>query len=167
MAIALRLSTNKVDGRVSLGGVVDTSSTGVYSPSTVTTNAVLDEITKNENIAGTTDYRCLYVKNESTTSDVYSLRLAFQSLPTTDTYQLGLLSGKNVVAEAIPDENTAPSGIVFKDAVKSEQITLISSGTDVLRPGEYVGFWLKRTPRSLSSSGQILSELALEITIAN
>lgn len=165
MAITLRLSTNTVNGKKSLGGAIDTTDKGIYSVTNSTTNYLFDEITKNENIAGTVDYRTLYLKNDSTSSDVFNIEILFNSLPSTDKIQIGFLSDKNVQADAIPDENTPPSTIEFIDIDKTTSYKLIKGQNNVLKAGEYVGFWLKRTPQNTASSGQVTSELIFEINV--
>ena len=64
MSANLRFSTNTVDGKKYLGGPLVTGANGIFSTSATAANLIFDEILKSENIAGTSDYRCLYLQND-------------------------------------------------------------------------------------------------------
>lgn len=167
MAANLRLSSNSVNGKVSLGGAVVTTPDGIYSPNTTAANVVFDEVLKSENIAGTPDYRCMYLKNDFSSQVIYSPQIEFKSATNTAKFQVAFLSDKNVVAQSLSNENTPPSGLVFMDLANDSPTALIKGSSDMLLTGEYVGFWLKRTPTNLGSTGTVTGELVLQIRYKN
>lgn len=167
MAVNLRFSTNISNGKKSLGGPVDTTASGIYSPNTTAADVFFDEVLKSENIAGTPDYRCVYIKNDNTSQTVYSPQFEFLSFPNTDKFQIGLLTDKNVSATTIADENTAPAGINFQTVSVNTPIDLIQGDNKTLLPGEFIGFWLKRTPANLGASGTVISSLQFQIRYKN
>ena len=66
MSANLRFSSHSANGKNYLGGAIVTTAGGIYSPNTTASNVIFDEVLKSENIAGTPDYRCLYLKNDFT-----------------------------------------------------------------------------------------------------
>ena len=72
--IVLRLSTGSTSsstsngGTNSLGGKMGTDAAAVITTSNTTLNNIFDDITKSQNAAGTYDYRCVFIHNN--TSDV-------------------------------------------------------------------------------------------------
>lgn len=167
MSANLRFSTNTVNGKNSLGGAINTSANGIYSPNTTAANVVFDEVLKSENIAGTPDYRCLYLKNDFASQVVYAPKIEFKSATNTAQFQIAFLSDKNVVAQAISDENTPPTGLTFVDLPFDEPTALIKGASDLLLTGEYVGFWLKRIPTNLGSTGTVTGEFVFQIRYKN
>jgi hypothetical protein len=167
MSANLRFSSNTVNGKNSLGGAVVTSANGIYSPNTTAANVVFDEVLKSENIAGTPDYRCLYLKNDFASQVVYAPKFEFKSATNTAKFQIAFLTDKNVVAQAITDENTAPTGLTFVDLPFDEPTALIKGANDLLLTGEYVGFWLKRIPTNLGSTGTVTGEVVFQIRYKN
>lgn len=161
----LRFSTNAVSGKSYLGGIPVAGAPGVFNQSMVTVNAVFDEILKSENIAGTSDYRCLYFQNDFAGSQlIYQPTIQIISTTSTAIFSVGLLSDKNVTAEAIADENTAPSGITFTTPLITDSpIALIQGSTTTLSPGEYVGFWFKRQAVNIGGSGTVTGNLQFQI----
>ena len=64
MTVNVRFSQHTTaDGKKYLGGPLISGTVGVYSPTMTSTNAVFDEVLKQENIDGTKDYRCFYFQN--------------------------------------------------------------------------------------------------------
>lgn len=167
MSANLRFSSNSVNGKNYLGGAIMSSSNGIYSPNTTAANVVFDEVLKSENIAGTPDYRCLYLKNDFSSQVVYSPQIEFKSMSSTAKFQIGFLTDKNINAEAIANENTAPSGISFVDLELNTAVSLIKGASDMLAAGEYVGFWLKRIPTNLGTTGTVTGELVFQIRYKN
>lgn len=167
MSANLRFSSNSVNGKNYLGGAIITAANGIYGPNTTASHAVFDEVLKSENIAGTPDYRCLYMKNDFASQVVYTPQIEFKSATSTAKFQIGFLSDKNVVAEAIADENTAPSGISFIDFTPDVGMALIKGASDMLLTGEYVGFWLKRIPTNLGSTGTVTGEFVFQTRFKN
>ena len=163
MSANLRFSTNTVDGKKYLGGPLITGANGIFSPSATSANLVFDEVLKSENIAGTADYRCLYLQNDFSNQTIYEPKIEIVSMTDTAVFTVGLLTDKNVNAEAIGAETTAPSGIVFSNIGLSTPVNLIKGSNNSLLPGEYVGFWIKRTPQNLGTSGTVTGELIFQL----
>lgn len=163
MSANLRFSTNTVSGKKYLGGAVVTGSTGVFSPSATAANLIFDEVLKSENIAGTPDFRCLYLQNDYTNQTIYEPKIEIISMTNTAAFTIGLLTDKGVVAQSITNENTSPSGISFTDIGIATPVNLIKGSTNLLLPGEYVGFWIKRVPANLGASGTITGELLFQL----
>lgn len=121
----------------SLGGGISTTlvSTGL--------NGFFDDVDYNEALAGSTAYRCMYIKNESgtdtyTTPEIYIATMT----PSPSTYcELGLgSSGLNGTEQSITSEEIAPVGVTFSSPSASLPLAL---GSD-LGPGEYFPIWVKR-----------------------
>ena len=167
MSANLRFSSNTVNGKNYLGGAIMTSASGIYSPNTTASNVVFDEVLKSENINGTPDYRCLYLKNDFASQTVYTPKIEFKSATSTAKFQIGFLTDKNQVAQAIADENTEPTGITFVDLAFDTPTAIVKGSSDLLLPGEYVGFWLKRIPTNLGSTGTVTGEFVFQIRYKN
>lgn len=163
MSANLRFSTNTVDGKKYLGGPVITGVNGIFSTSATAANLVFDEVLKSENIAGTPDYRCLYLQNDFTNQTIYEPKIEIISATDTAKFTIGLLTDKNVNAQAIGNENTAPTGIIFQDIGYSSPVNLIKGSSNFLLPGELVGFWIKRTPQNLGTSGTVTGEFIFQL----
>ena len=163
MTINVRFSQHTtVDGKKYLGGPLISGTAGIYSPTMTSTNAVFDEVLKQENIDGTKDYRCFYFQNNFTGQAVYEPKIEFVSMTNTATFRLGLASDKNLVASTISTENTAPGGIVFNTVTAGAAVDLIQGASKVLGPDEFVYFWLERTPNNLGASGTITGEFVFQ-----
>lgn len=167
MSANLRFSSNSVNGKNYLGGPIMTSSSGIYSPNTTAANVVFDEVLKSENIAGTPDYRCLYLKNDFSNQIIYTPQIEFKSMTNTAKFQIGFLTDKNINAAAISDENTAPASISFVDLTLNTAVDLIKGANNMLAAGEYVGFWLKRIPTNLGTTGTVTGEFVFQIRYKN
>lgn len=167
MSANLRLSSNTVNGKVSLGGPVITSAGGIYSPNTTASNVIFDEVLKSENIAGTPDYRCVYLKNDFSNQTIYAPQIEFKSATNTAKFHIAFITDKNQVAEAISEETVAPSALVFEEIPYDTPYSLIKGQSDLLLTGEYVGFWLKRIPTNLGSTGTVTGELVFQIRYKN
>jgi len=111
-------------------------------------NGIFDDISKIESLNGMTDYRCLYVKNESTVDTMLTTTIWLATQPPgADTLALmvdiagvgdGVITG---IAQVIADENTTPSTGAFTPSAD------LSAGISIgaLAPGEAAAFWLERT----------------------
>lgn len=149
----LRFSSHEVGSKKSLGGEMLSGAEGIFSPNNRTTNAVFDELTKTNITEQEIDYRCFYVVNESTDGiDIVDPAILFYQYPQADIIELGLITDKQVVADLLANENTAPRGIQFKKYELNEKVPLIQGTTKKLSPGEFVGFWIKRVPKNSGSS---------------
>ena len=163
MSANLRFSTNTVDGKKYLGGPLITGASGRVSTSATAANLVFDEVLKSENIAGTPDYRCLYLQNDFSNQTIYEPKLEVVSMTDTAKFTIGLLTDKNVNAQTIGSETTAPSAITFADIGISTPTNLIKGASNFLLPGEYVGFWIKRVPQNLGTSGTVTGEFIFQL----
>jgi len=162
----LRFSSNTVNSRKSLGGAPLEGEEGVFSPTNRTLHAFFDEITKTETINKTADYRCLYLRNETTKgTDLINPSFAITKDATTAVIEIGLLDNKQVEAEAIADETTAPNGVVFFKPTVGEYINLIKGADKKLAQGEYVAFWIKRTPKNFGSATTIVADFDFEYKV--
>lgn len=168
MSANLRFSSHSANGKNYLGGAIVTTAGGIYSPNTTASNVIFDEVLKSENIAGTPDYRCLYLKNDFTgNQSIFNPQIEFKSMTSTAIFEIGFLSNKNIAGEAIQDENTPPVGITFQRLNNDTPTNLIKGSVDILTSGEYVGFWLKRTPTNLGSTGTVTGEFVFQIRYKN
>jgi hypothetical protein len=126
----------------SIGATVDNPTTVAVSS---TVNTLFDAVTTAEASAGDTEYRCIYIKNESVADSLTSAELFLQTPPTSTSVTLSFGLGA-VVTEltmasnpAIADESTAPAGITFTIPTSGSPLAL---GT--IAPGSYQIVWLKR-----------------------
>lgn len=163
MTANTRFSSNSVGGKNYLGGTLITGTSGIYNPNNVTTNAVFDKILKSENMAGTEDYRCLYFVNDYTNQTIYEPTIQITASQASNAiFSVGFLTDKNVVAEAIDSETTAPANIIFEPTTIASN--LIKGSDNQLLPGEYVAFWFKRKATNTSGSGTITGEMQFRIS---
>lgn len=163
MSANLRFSTNTVDGKKYLGGPLITGASGIFATSATAANLVFDEVLKSENIAGTADYRCLYLQNDFSNQTLYEPKLEVISMTDSAKFTIGLVTDKNINAQAIGTENTAPTGITFNDIGLSTAVNLIKGTSNFLLPGEYVAVWIKRTPQNLGTSGTVTGEFIFQL----
>lgn len=120
---------------------------GTYTLSNVM-NGMFDNISKVESFNGMSDYRCFYLTNTHPTDSFYGVKLYVSALPTGgDSVSIGAGPGVgdgvavNVPA-ALANENTAPAGVSFQNALTANTAVPLAS---VLGPGECVAFWVKRS----------------------
>lgn len=160
-AIVYRFSTNNVSGTKSVGGAVDRTDLGKIPP-TGGVNELFDKVLKHENIEGMTDYRLIYLVNESA-SRVYSLSVRILSSDD-DVISIGALP-KNEVGQVLATENTIPTSVVFKTQAQlnssSAGYLTFPNGQEI-GPNEFCGLWIRRSVNSSSGSGTKRCELVLE-----
>ena len=105
-------------------------------------NALLPEISEADSKAGATDYRCVYLKNQTTASLPYA-RL-YVSAPTpnvSSVCELGLgVSAVNGTEPVITEASAAPAGVQFQTTSKGTRIDLGALPANATR-----AFWIKRT----------------------
>jgi hypothetical protein len=126
------------DPDAALGG--DKSSVEITSDSL---SNLFDEVTGDEHTAGDTEYRCLFVKNDSAET-AYNVKLWIDSNTTSaeDTLNIGLdLTGVGDEADTIADESTAPDPAVTFSAA-ADQDNALDLGD--LAAGESYPIWVKR-----------------------
>ena len=164
MSLIMRYSSNTANGVQSCGGPVDTSDSGLV-PANIPLNGLFDKVLKHENVTGSTEYRLVYIVNDTNNSDkVYNPKVLMISVPEVEV-AIGALP-KNEVGQALSSESETPSGVVFKTKSELNQ----SSGGELsfpdgeeLAPGEFVGLWIKRKVEGASGSGTIREDLSLQI----
>jgi hypothetical protein len=126
------------DPDASLGGII--SSTEVVDD---TLENLFDNVTGAEHTAGDTEYRCIYVKNNSAESAANVKVYIETNTPGADSaVQIGLdLAGVDGTADTVADENTAPSpAVTFSSA--DGYANALNIGT--VAAGEVMAVWIKR-----------------------
>lgn len=168
--IVLRLSTGTTSGSSnsnpanSTGGNMATNPEAVITTSNTTLNNLWDNITKAENFAGTTDYRCVFIHNDtSTVGALFASGQVYISGSSLASFQIGMAATKNTATVTIADENTAPSGITFSTPTSGSPLPLMSSA-NTLNPGDYIAMWIKRTANNITGSGTVTDALNLVIS---
>ena len=160
-ALVYRYSKHNIGSAKSCGGALDSEAKGLI-PATTGINELFDKVLKHENIEGATDYRLIYLVNESP-SRVYSLAVRILASDE-DVISLGALP-KNEIGAAIVSESVAPENVVFKTQAQlnstSGGFITFSNGLE-LGPNEFCGLWLRRQVNSSSGSGTKRCELVLE-----
>lgn len=109
-------------------------------------NATLAEIFANtssaEALTGSVRFACIYVENThaSLTLSVVKQWLV-SNTPSTDTHcQIGLgSSGVDGTEQTITDENDAPTGVTFSDAIDEDNAILLPD----LAAGEHQAIWIR------------------------
>jgi hypothetical protein len=114
----------------------------------------LDDVTGDEAVAGTVEYRCVYFRNDDqNTNGLMSpyLWVAANTPSATTTLDIGLdPAGKNTEATTIPLETTAPSGVSF--SAPSSKATGIALPSEPYLQSDYIAIWVRRTVNSGTSS---------------
>lgn len=157
--IVLRLSggaTNTTPA-YSIGGDMSTEVDGIVTSAVL--NNLFDNVTKAENFAGHTDYRCIYVHNDTATSgalfgagEIYIGNTPLASI------ELGI-GDKGVAAEAVVNEQTAPTGITFYSTDSSNTVAF----NVTLEPGEWIPVWVKRVSNNITGTGSVTDTITLVV----
>lgn len=131
---------------------------------------VFDNVGPADSLAGSTEYRCIYVKNTNATTTVNDAKVWIKQLTTgPDEIHIGLdpvgngNGSSTGVATTIANETTAPAGVTFSQPTTSG--VALSIGT--LAPGECRAIWERRTVPA-ETTGNIAanqSTLAVSVTI--
>jgi len=127
----------------SIGATVDNPTTTLVVS---TLNSLFDAVTTAEANGGSTEYRCIYIKNESAADSLTSAELFLQNAPSSNTVLLYFGKG-DVVTQltttlnpAIASETgPAPAGITFSIPTSGAPLALSTVPT-----GSYHIIWLKR-----------------------
>jgi hypothetical protein len=161
------------DGMLSVTVVVASLPT-VNKSQTVTiansTDKVFQTVTAGMSLLGSTQYRCIYVKNVNALLPAGAVFLYLHTQTTgADDIFLGLdPAGRGNglttgVATTIANENTAPAGVVFSEPLS------IATGLDVgtLAVGESFAFWEKRVvpPGTLGYIDMNMSRIGVALTV--
>ena len=161
MALVLRKSSNIANGIASCGGAILLGQDGLI-PYTTPVNTLFDKVLKFESISGTVEYRLVYLYNDpSNSTTAYQPRVKLLIVPESD-IAIGTLS-KGQEGQSIVTEKSAPSGVAFKTAsdLAVANNGYLSLDAATLAPGEFCGFWLRRTPKASTGSGTVLEELVV------
>lgn len=130
----------------SLGGAISTTEVV-----TATLQNLFDNVSGSESVSGTTEYRCVYIKNENSTDTMNNTKIWLQSnTPSTETtVAIGLGSSAiNGIEQTISNESTAPSGISFSSP--SSEGSALSIGN--IPAGQHKAIWIRRIVNSNSSA---------------
>lgn len=163
--INLRLSSNTANNVKYIGGPFIATAAGVLDQTQVTTNYVFDQILKSENLSGATDYRCVYLVNDYVANKtIYNPKIKIISQAAVADFSIGVIA-KNIDAQALPDENTAPSGVTFytKANIDNDYQGYLPLTTTLLA-AEYVAIWFKRTAVNVGGSGTVIGDIVFEIS---
>lgn len=167
--IILRLSTGSTSVSTSagpnssIGGKMGTDSAAEISVSNTTANNLFDNISKLENSASTTDYRMIYVHNDTATSgEIFASGVIFLAGQPKATIKIGV-GAKNSEAQAVlATENAVPSGITFDTYAEAAPLDLLASG-DVLNPGDFVPVWIERQADNITGVGNVTDMISFVV----
>ena len=146
------------DVNASLGGAK--SSTAITDD---TLNNLWDDVSGDEHTAGDTEYRCLFVKNDSAET-AYNVKLWIDTNTTSaeDTFNIGLdLTGVGDTADTVGDESTAPDPAVTFSAAANQGAAL-SLGNMTTKQSYPI--WIKRIVTA-GSTPQAANEAILKVYV--
>ncbi|MDD5728510.1 MAG: hypothetical protein PHV59_08110 [Victivallales bacterium] len=126
-----------------------------------TLNNLFDDVSGDEHTAGDTEYRCIFVKNNSAET-AYNVKIWIESNTTSaeDTFNIGLdLSGPSDTADTIANEGTAPDPAVTFSAAANQAAGLAIGD---LTAGQSFAIWIKRIV-SAGSTPQSANEATLKV----
>lgn len=129
----------KSSSGVGLGGAISATqiTTGVL-------NNLFDDVSSAEGVTGKTEYRCFYVKNTNATIDLISaiIFIATNTASADTEMTIGLgTAAIDATEQTIPNEATAPAGVVFDLA--EDVANALAIGT-LTANGSYKSIWVKR-----------------------
>ncbi len=124
-----------------LGGAMSTAGGGIIT--TATLNNLFDDVSGDEALAGDTEYRGIYIKNNhgSLTLSAVKAWLSTQDPHTGAVFSIALAGeGVSATIETIANESTAPSGETFSAP------TTKGAGLSIpnLAAAAYHGIWIRR-----------------------
>lgn len=167
--IILRLSTGTAGSTTSsgannsLGGRMGVDASAVITTANTSLNNLFDNISKLENSNGTTDYRCIYIHNDTAVSgEVFANgRLYLQGSPKAN-ISIGVgIKNDDANNEFIADESTSPVGVTFTSP--TEGSPLVVSGDELLDIGDNIPVWIKRTANNVAGSGTVTDVISLVV----
>ena len=117
-------------------------------------NNLFDDVTGSESTAGTSEFRCLYFRNEDADADGLILPTVWftSNTPSAGTVMsMGLdPAGKNGTATTIANELAVPAGVTFSTPSTKGAGLLLPSGPYM--QNDYVAIWLRRVVSPGTSS---------------
>jgi len=100
-------------------------------------NNIWDDVSVADAAAGDIEYRCVYVRNINSATQVLNTKVTLKTDPAESDWEIGLgAAGLNGSETAVADESTPPGGVSFG-------VTTLNVGT--LNHSDYYPIWIKRT----------------------
>ena len=168
--IVLRLSTGSTSsstsngGVNSLGGKMGTDAAAVITTSNTTLNNIFDDITKSQNAAGTYDYRCVFIHNNtSDAAQTFSGGELFVNGSPLAEFSFSVAGAKNNDAVTIPNDTTEPAGIASWGSATTLAPLALMASNNVLGAGEYIYVWIRRRANNVSGVGTVTDTLPLAV----
>lgn len=122
--------------------------------STDTANNLFDDVTDTQSTSGHTDYRCVYIDNDSAGTETLNLWIDRQ--PSPDSIKIGLdLAGAGGTATTIATETNIPSGVVFSTPTEGSPLTAS------LTTGQSIGVWVERITPALNLTSNLSDKFLL------
>lgn len=168
--IILRLSTGSTSsttsngGNSSLGGKMGQDTAAIITTSNTTLNNLFDDITKSQNAAGTYDYRCVYIHNNTVdTSQTFSGGELFVNGTTLAEFSFYVAPAKNSDAVTVVNDTVEPSGVSSWVTATSALPLQLMASNNVLGAGEYIYVWIRRRANNITGVGTVTDTLPLAI----
>lgn len=145
----------------SLGGNMGTDDAAKITTANTSLNNLFDNISKLENSDGVTDYRCIFIHNDTAIGgDVFADGAIYLQGDPKANISIGLdVVGKNQPAWVIADENEAPTSVTFSAPTELSPLALLTTVDE----GEYVPVWIKRTAQNVAGSGTVTDVISLVV----
>lgn len=105
---------------------------------------LFDKVSGSESAAGDVEYRCFYARNEHGTLTLEdAVAYILSNTPSAGSaVHIGIgTSGVNGIEQSIADEETAPAGVTFSDAVDLANALAIGN----IPAGQHIAIWVRRT----------------------
>jgi hypothetical protein len=129
--------SSNTNPNLSLGGVIST--TEITSGQL---HNLFDVVGNTESVAGDVEYRCIYVKNTSSTFTLNTSYIDIKSNTTSPSTSIDLslgISAINGTEQTIVNESTSPTGMSW--IIENTGNKVIGS----LSPGQHKAIWVRRT----------------------
>lgn len=169
--IILRLSTGTLSSQAntnpvrSLGGKMSLDAGAIINDSNTTMNNLFDDVTKAQNYQGSTEYRCVYIHNDTAdTSQTVSAMKIYVEAGSKATVEIAL-GAKNTDAPVITGESDPSSvltGVSFSAPSSTFKLN-ITTGSEVFNAGDKIPLWIKRTVSNIIGSGVIQDTIGIVI----
>lgn len=113
-------------------------------------NELFDDVTKAEALAGSTEFRCIYLKNDHSTDGIDGAAIWIHiDAVGGDSIALGLdPAGVGATGTTIADETTPPVGVTFSTPTTEAGALLIPA----MAAGESIAIWIRRTVPAVTST---------------
>lgn len=152
--IVFRLSggASNTDAAASLGGAMSTAGGGVITSGQL--NNLFDDVSGDESASGDTEYRCMYVTNNNSSSPELTLTsiatwISVESASGDSEYAIGLdPAGVDGTATTIANESTAPAGVTFTRPTSKGAGLSISD----MAAGSNQAIWVRRVISAAASA---------------